>query len=176
MKRASSYVALYMRKGTAMNRWKRASSGLNTGVAFYHLREPAKTNIADNHNTVCDEYEAEIKRLESERDAAAEETRRIFNGLLNLTAERDELKRRCEKMVKMLDPGPEHPKWGHGICEECGWHGCFSSFVGRAGGELEDDDESLCPVCEDSVQDADRSIYVNLHARALAIAEGRDNG
>lgn len=93
-----------------------------------------------------------------------------------LEAERDEWKRRLDTVVKMLEPGPEHPKWGHAICESCGWHGCFSSFVGRAGGELEDDDDALCPLCQDSVQDVCRSIYVNLHARAIAITEGRDNG
>lgn len=82
-------------------------------------------------------------------------------------AERDAV---ITKLLAMLEPGEKHPKWGHGICESCGWHGCFSLFVGRAGGELQDDDESLCPVCEDTVQDVDRSIYVNLYARACEIA------
>lgn len=102
------------------------------------------------------------------------EARSMHHIARTLAAEVDARDEVITKLLAMLKPEPEHPKWGYGICESCGWHGCFSSFVGRAGGELEDNDEALCPLCGDAVQDVDRSIYVNLHARAVAIAEGRE--
>lgn len=54
-----------------MNRWRRTSSGLNIKNDFFHLREPARTKIADEHNRICGTYEAKIAELEARLDPNA---------------------------------------------------------------------------------------------------------
>lgn len=128
-------------------------------------RGTMKSLMMGNHGVVnIAEYEAERVRSAHNADIDA------------LTAENAEIQLRLDELVKMLEV-PTKSQHKHGwlaYCEECWWRG----EADDAKWDIDLDSDGYCPECGKVILEmvGDWSREKSIHARAVAIAEGRDNG
>lgn len=93
-----------------------------------------------------------------------------------LATEVDELQWRLGAVCKMLEVPTESSRKNGWLayCEECWWRGEAEDAIWGT----DPDSDGYCPECGKEIleMDGDWSREQSIHARAVAIAEGRDNG
>lgn len=142
-----------------MSKWKLRTEGcatpiaidLESGMCVGH--SDVADFFVDQHNADCDTYESEI---------------------VALRAEVDELRRRLDAVVAMLEVPTESRKKDGWLayCENCWWRG----EAENANWGTDPDSDGYCPECGYEILEmgGDWSREESIHARAAAIAEGRE--